>query len=74
MTRAALLKALEELTIKERLELAYGLLDSVLQDAAAPALSESQREELERRLAEHRAQPDAAGVTLDQLRQRLTRS
>lgn len=48
----------------ERLELAYGLLDSVLHDAAAPELSDAQRDELRARLAHHRAHPDEPGVTL----------
>lgn len=71
MTRTALLKQIAELSIQERLELAYGLLDSVLHDSAAPALSESQRDELMRRLDEHRRHPEAAGTTLDEIRRKL---
>ena len=71
MTKAALLKELEQLTSQERLELAYGLLDSVLHDASAPPLSDAQRQELRNRLAHHRANPDEAGVTLDDIRRRL---
>jgi putative addiction module component (TIGR02574 family) len=71
MTKAALLKELEQLTSQERLELAYGLLDSVLHDATAPPLSDAQRQELRNRLAHHRASPDEAGVTLDDIRRRL---
>lgn len=71
MTRAALLKEIEGLSIQERLELAFGLLDSILSDATAPPLSDAQRNELQRRLAEHRADPHATGVTLDEIRQRL---
>jgi len=72
MTKAALLKELEQLTSHERLELAYGLLDSVLHDAEAPPLSNAQRQELRDRLAHHRAHPDEPGVTLDDIRRRLT--
>ena len=71
MTKAALLKELEQLTSHERLELAYGLLDSVLHDAAAPNLSDGQRRELRERLDHHRANPDEPGVTLDDIRRKL---
>ena len=39
MNKPALLQELEQLTSRERLELAYGLLDSVLHDATAWAAS-----------------------------------
>jgi putative addiction module component (TIGR02574 family) len=71
MNKAALLDELQQLTSHERLELAYGLLDSVLHDAAAPAPSEAQRRELSARLAHHRAHPDEPGVTLDEIRRKL---
>jgi hypothetical protein len=56
MTKAALLKELEQLT---------------LQDSAAPDLSDSQRQELRERLAHHRAHPDEPGATLDDIRRKL---
>lgn len=71
MTKAALLEELEQLSAHERLELAYGLLDSVLHDAAAPELSDAQRNELRSRLAHHRTHPDEPGVTLDDIRRKL---
>ncbi len=71
MNKAALFDELEQLTSRERLELAYGLLDSVLHDATAPPLSDAQRQELRARLAHHRANPDEAGVTLDDIRRKL---
>ena len=71
MNKAALLEELERLTSHERLELAYGLLDSVLHDATAPELSDAQRTELRARLAHHRAHRDEPGVTLDDIRRRL---
>lgn len=71
MTQAALLKEIEQFSSRERLELAYGLLDSVLHDTAAPSLSDGQRRELRNRLAHHRANPDEAGVTLDDIRRKL---
>ncbi len=73
MNRPALLEELERLSSHERLELAYGLLDSVLHDATAPALSDAQRTELRARLTHHREHPDEPGVTLDDIRRRLTR-
>lgn len=72
MNKAVLLEELEQLSSRERLERAYGLLDSVLHDAAAPPLSDSQRNELWTRLAHHRAHPDEPGVTLDDIRRKLT--
>jgi putative addiction module component (TIGR02574 family) len=71
MNKAVLLEELEQLDPHERLELAYGLLDSVLHDAAAPAVSDAQREELRARLAHHRAHPDEPTVTLDDIRRKL---
>ncbi len=71
MTKAALLDELEQLSPRERLELAYGLLDSVLHDEAAPPLSDAQRHELRERLAHHRSNPGEPGVTLDDIRRRL---
>jgi hypothetical protein len=43
MNKALLFAELMQLTPHERLELAYGLLESVLHDARAPALSDAQR-------------------------------
>ncbi len=72
MTKGALLAELERLSSHERLELAYGLLDSVLHDVAAPPVSDAQRQELRARLAHHRAHPDEPDVSLDEIRRRLT--
>jgi putative addiction module component (TIGR02574 family) len=71
MNKAVLLKELEQLDPRERLELAYGLLDSVLHDSAAPPVSDAQRDELRARLAHHRAHPEEPGVTLDDIRRKL---
>jgi len=73
MTKAALLDELEQLSPRERLELAYGLLDSVLHDESAPPLSDAQRRELRERLAHHRSEPGEPGVTLDAIRRKLVR-
>lgn len=71
MTKTALLDELEQLSPRERLELAYGLLDSVLHDQSAPPLSDAQRRELRERLAYHRSNPGEPGATLDAIRRRL---
>jgi putative addiction module component (TIGR02574 family) len=47
-------------------------LTCCLHDAAAPELSDAQRDELRARLAHHRAHPDEPGVTLDDIRRKLT--
>jgi putative addiction module component (TIGR02574 family) len=72
MKKRALLEKLEQLTARERLEPAYGLLNSVLHDATAPPLNDAQRNELKARVAHHRAHPDEPAVTLDDIRRKLT--
>jgi putative addiction module component (TIGR02574 family) len=72
MDKNALLEELEHLDPRERLEVAYGLLDSVLNDQSAPPLTETQRAELRARLDHHRAHPDEPGVTLAEIRRKLT--
>jgi putative addiction module component (TIGR02574 family) len=46
---------IERLSIDERLELVEALWDSI---ASSAALTDAQREELDRRLADHRQHPD----------------
>ncbi len=72
MNKAALPEELEHLAPRERLEVAYGLLDSVLHDQDAPPLTDEQREEFRERLAHHRAHPDEPRVTLAEIRRKLT--
>jgi putative addiction module component (TIGR02574 family) len=67
----ALIVELEKLDADERLRLAYDLLDSVANDAAAAPITEEQRKELHRRLAEYRANPDEPVVTLADIRREL---
>lgn len=71
MNKAALLEELEHLDPRERLEVAYGLLDSVLHDQSAPPVTDAQRAELRARLAHHRAHPDEPGTTLAEIRRKL---
>jgi putative addiction module component (TIGR02574 family) len=50
---------LDRLTAEERLAVAEAIWESVVREADAAPLSESQRRELERRLADSRARPGA---------------
>ncbi len=59
---------LQKLDADERLRLAYDLLDSVAQAEAARPITEAQRAELRRRLADYRANPDEPVVTLTDIR------
>lgn len=67
MTRA-LMTELQKLDADERLRLAYDLLDSVAQAESALPITEAQRAELRRRLADYRANPDEPVVTLTDIR------
>jgi len=67
----ALIDQLATLSSDERLELAYGLLDSVIEERDASALSDAQRRELRDRLAYHRAHPDEPTMTLAEIRKSL---
>ena len=49
---------IERLGIKERLTLVEQLWDSIAADSSAVPLTEAQRTELDRRIAEHEATPD----------------
>ena len=64
----ALMAELEKLDPDERVRLAYDLLDSVAQSEATRPVTEAERMELRRRLAEYRANPDEPVVTLADIR------
>ena len=49
---------LDHLTVEQRLALVEELWDSIAESGADVPVSEAQRAELDRRLAEHEAQPD----------------
>ena len=49
---------IERLGIEERLTLVEELWDSIAADSAAVPLTEAQRAELDRRITEHKANPD----------------
>jgi putative addiction module component (TIGR02574 family) len=65
----ALLKELLELTPEERIELAEELWDSI-EPRDMPPLTADQKEEIERRLAEHRRDPSTA-ITWEEVKARL---
>jgi putative addiction module component (TIGR02574 family) len=49
---------IDRLSVEERLALVEELWDSIAEDSAAVPLTDAQREELDRRLADHEARPD----------------
>lgn len=67
----ALMAELEKLDADERIRLAYGLLESVAAATSATPITEAQRQEIRRRLAEYRANPDEPVVTLADIRRQL---
>ncbi len=69
MGRAELWSELMKLTPAERIDLVQDLWDSIAQQDLPP-LSDEEREELERRLEEHRRDPSVA-ITWDELKARL---
>ena len=66
----ALREELFKLSAAERLEFVEELWDSIAEDDEALALTEEQREDLERRLAEADADP-AGGSPWDEVRERI---
>ncbi|WP_177239217.1 addiction module protein [Variovorax sp. PDC80] len=63
-------QALSSLSMAERIELAEELWDSVARDAESQRLSAREQEEVARRRAEHRADPQAV-VPWDQVKASL---
>jgi putative addiction module component (TIGR02574 family) len=48
---------IDRMTIEERLALMHDILDSIAEEQQAPALTDAQRTELERRIAVSKANP-----------------
>ena len=69
MGRAELWSELMKLTADERLDLVQDLWDSIGADAIPP-LTDDEKDELERRLEEHRRDPSTA-VTWEELKAEL---
>ena len=64
------LQSIQELSVAERIQLVEDIWDSI---AAAPetlGVTESQRQELDARLEEHRQDPDS-GITWNEIKSRL---
>jgi putative addiction module component (TIGR02574 family) len=72
MTHAALREELLKLSAAERLELIEELWDSLDEEDEALALTDAQREDLERRLAEAEADP-TGGSPWEEVRERIRR-
>jgi putative addiction module component (TIGR02574 family) len=49
---------IDKLTVDERLELVFEIWDSIADNPESTRLTDAQRQELQRRLAEHEANPD----------------
>jgi putative addiction module component (TIGR02574 family) len=49
---------IDRLSVEERIALATAIWDSIAAESHSPLLTEAQRAELERRLADHAANPD----------------
>jgi putative addiction module component (TIGR02574 family) len=69
MGRAELWSELMKLTPAERIDLVQDLWDSIAQDELPP-LSDEEKEELDRRLDEHRRDPSTA-ITWEEFKARL---
>ena len=61
-----------QLDVSERIELVQDIWDSVAAVPEAVPLTDAQRQELERRLAEYRRNPDS-GSPWDEVKRRITR-
>jgi putative addiction module component (TIGR02574 family) len=71
-----LLESAVELPLPERVELAEALWESVVAEGYVPPLTGAQSEELDRRLAAHRANPGdvvPASEVFGQLRERISK-
>lgn len=53
-----ILDQVAQLTVAERLELIEALWDSIVESNAVPPLTDAQRAELDRRIADHEMNPD----------------
>lgn len=66
----SLLDEINQLDLSERLQLVEDLWDSVAARATTLPITEAQREELDRRLAVHHANP-SRGISIDAIAEKL---
>ncbi len=66
------IKEILKLGVSDRIELVEGIWDSVVEDPGALPVTEAQKHELDRRLAEYRVNPNA-GRTWEDVRRSLDR-
>jgi putative addiction module component (TIGR02574 family) len=64
------IEELLKLSVAERIQLVEDLWDSIAADPETLPVTDAQREELERRLKEHEADPESA-IPWDEVRRRL---
>jgi putative addiction module component (TIGR02574 family) len=62
---------IERLGVEERLTLVEEIWDSIAADSAAVPLTQAQRDELDRRIADHEANPDDV-VSWEEVKTKLT--
>jgi putative addiction module component (TIGR02574 family) len=58
MDITATLKEITALSIEDRIDIVQAIWDSIAAEQAYPDLTEAQQEELDRRIADHEANPD----------------
>jgi len=59
MDVSAALKEISAMSVEDRLRLVEGIWESIADDPDGLALTEAQKEELERRIADHAVSPEA---------------
>ena len=61
------IKEILKLSVPDRIELVEAIWDSIVENPAALSVTEAQKQELDRRLSEYRADP-SAGKSWDEVR------
>lgn len=72
MDKKVLLDKLQQLPLRERMEIGDSLLDEVAFDGSPPPVTAEHIREARARLEHHRLNPNEPGVTLDDIRRKLT--
>jgi putative addiction module component (TIGR02574 family) len=58
MSRTLQALGIDHLSVEDRIALAHAIWDSIAAESRRPMLTDAQRQELERRLADHGTNPD----------------